>query len=485
MPRVLYLLFLVSLTSIILSGCGDSKSEDFVANDSNPTAATNTTIQLTGVVPRVLARNAQIPSGTVFIKVTLCEADGTVVPTPTTQVGLSGSRPLELANGEGLIGPNIVNASDIVVQLNRPVGVTLVKITYLDGNNLPLGRTASRVPADGGRTSVLNPPLLSPGQLLTCEVLPNQLSLSSDPGVNTAQLRVNGIFGAPSDGSPQDITALAQFVPTESPVASVSATGLVTGLRPGQTTVNVVVNGETKPVQVTVGNPDCTVSDQLAGPRTQVTGAGFTFQHTRDCHQAFTFGTFRVNNNSSRSFTITVAHTAPLQAIEVANDTDLIFASNTMLSLAPGASAVFRARYTNSETNSFSGDLTVLCDDGSGPPQTLRVPISGQILPAFTVGQNPINHTHTFGVSDCPDPIGAFPFTNNCDQSVMVTLDPGRVFSPAAPVTVAAGATVQIPISFDCGTANSFSELVRIRVASSNGTSTTNGPSVTVNIVAP
>lgn len=486
------LLFLV-LTPLVLFGCGDSGNEDFVlTGGTNSAEATpNTIIELTGVAPRVLARNAQVPDDTVFIKVTQCRPDGTVEPLDSARliflIPSGGADSLTLDKGEGRITTEIRNSQTIGLRFSRTVGVSLIKITYLDGNNLPVGRAAARVATDGSDEVVKNPPLIGrPGEIVTCEVVPSELELSIDPGSNTQQIRVNAVFGPPSTTDPRDIAALAQFATTNATVATVSEDGLITARAQGQATINVFVNGQTKTVQVTVGTPQCTVNDRVAGPRTQVIGSGFRFQHTLDCDEAFTFGTFRVTNNSDdRTVSLTVGHTGAAGSLQVANDDDLNFDSTATATLTPNSSAVFRVRYTNSETQSFQADVTAECDDGVGPPLILRVPVDAQILPLFTAGQQAIVHTHVFGVSNCPDPIGSFPFTNNCSQSVMVDLEFGRIFSPSAPLTVNPGATVQVPISFDCGTDQSFSEVVGLRVTGPNGVSTGDGPPVTVNIVDP
>jgi trimeric autotransporter adhesin len=75
-----------------------------------------------------------------------------------------------------------------------------------------------------------------------------------------------------SDGTTQDLTAQVQWSSSAANVASVDASGKVTGKSPGVATIQVMVNGVTGSTQVTVGSPVIVGVSPAPAPRPSGTG---------------------------------------------------------------------------------------------------------------------------------------------------------------------------------------------------------------------
>jgi uncharacterized protein YjdB len=85
----------------------------------------------------------------------------------------------------------------------------------------------------------------------------------------TVPLTATGTY---SDGTTQDLTAQAQWSSSAANMASVDASGAVTGKSPGVVTIQAMVNGVTGSTQVTVGSPVIVGVSPAPAPRPSGTG---------------------------------------------------------------------------------------------------------------------------------------------------------------------------------------------------------------------
>lgn len=454
-------LLLVLILCLLHVGCDSDFTEESSRQRGAP-AAPNTSIQLTGTVPRVMARNAQVPAAAERVEIMLCDELGRPVPGTAVNVDADGQLAGILVNGMGRITDTVRNANSVTLSFIRPAGVTLVKLIYRDVNGVIVGRAGVRVPTDQTRIEIENPPLLEKtGDPDTIRVRPPQVFLAVG---GTEVLDVQGDFEP--DFEFVSITNLAQFRSRMPAIATVSPTGVVDAVSEGQTIIDVFVEGERLTVEVVVGQPVVGVTQFLASNPADATGqsraseSGFVFDHVLDCDPTpRTLGRFRVENLSDKPIDLTIvagAHT------RIRDDSIQAAAFVEMLNfelVQPGSLLFIAVAFPGTTRESFTSQILVSGVGEAGTGNT-NVTVTGNMIPLVTVTPTLLEHTHVVSPETvCPDPVGTVTLRNNCNKTVEFAVTGGTHISATPPQgSIQPLGTVAVPLSFQCSTMTSFVE---------------------------
>lgn len=247
MPMTRHLgIALTTLLALICLGCGGGGGSTAAPASSGGTA------------------NPGVATGTVRLQSVLART----VPSTVTQFRATG---FDL-NGAVQFGPETVPKA-ATVEFRVPVTVTRLQLEYLAGN-LVVGIGSNTITVAAGQvTDLANFDFQDVNAALNqLSVNPPAPSLAS--GTNL-QLTAEGTF---SDNSQRDLSSSVSWTSSDTAVASVSSTGLVTALAPGTSSISVQIGGVSSQVSLTVTS--ATVASVNISPNPQTLAVGTSGQLT-------------------------------------------------------------------------------------------------------------------------------------------------------------------------------------------------------------
>ncbi|MNZ45674.1 gamma-glutamyl-gamma-aminobutyrate hydrolase [compost metagenome] len=348
---------------------GDGTTKD-VTHDvhwssSDPAIAT---VSLTGLVTAVAPGTATITgtldgqSATLSVTVTnaTLNAGGLTITVPpmTLAAGLTGQLAANGSYSDGSsvnVTPSVswtssdpavatVDASGLVTGV--ATGTATITGT-LDGQSATLSVTVTNATINAGGLTITVPPMtLAAGQ--------------------TGQLAANGSY---SDGSSVDVTASVSWVSSDPAVATVDASGLVTGVAPGTATITGTLGGQSATLSVTVSNAVLNAGGLTIATPPLTLAAGLTGQLVAN-------GSY--SDGSNVNVTTSVSWTSSNPAVaSVGLHTGLVTAVApgiaTITGTLNGETATLLVTVTNAAIN--PGGLTITV-----PPLTLAAGLTGQLV---------------------------------------------------------------------------------------------------------
>ena len=154
----------------------------------------------------------------------------------------------------------------------------------------------------------------------------------------TQQLKANATY---SDRSTSDVTSTASWASSNSAVATVSNTGLVTAVAPGSANITVTDGGQTATAAITVNAPQRVLTSIAITPQGGAIGVGTTLQLT---------ATGNYNDSSTSDLTSTAAWSSSATAIATVNTTGLVTAVAAGTTTITATSSSVNANVTVSVT---------------------------------------------------------------------------------------------------------------------------------------
>jgi uncharacterized protein YjdB len=274
-------------TASIATGQTQAFSADGIFSDGSTTDITNSvtwtssatnfaTVNSTGLASGVSAGAATITatsgsaSGTAALTVTAAVLTSIDVAPDDQIIPIGGQYQLILTgtysdNTTQTITNATWSSSDPTLASIDPVSGIVTGVA--DSNNNPVIITASF----GGMTNTTNV-YVTAAVAESLTITPTTSSIASG---TTQQYTVNQIY---SDGSIQPVTAELSWVSSSAATASISATGLATGLAPGQATITVAYGSMTAASTLTV--TQATLTTIVVTPSTTVVGVNGNVQFT-------------------------------------------------------------------------------------------------------------------------------------------------------------------------------------------------------------
>ncbi|MNG91808.1 gamma-glutamyl-gamma-aminobutyrate hydrolase [compost metagenome] len=347
----------------------DGTSADVTANvqwsNSDPAIAT---VSLTGLVTAVAPGTATITgtldgqSATLSVTVTnaTLSAGGLTITVPpmTLAAGLTGQLAANGSYSDGSsvnVTPSVswtssdpavatVDASGLVTGV--ATGTATITGT-LDGQSATLSVTVTNATLNVGGLTITTPPV----------------TLAAGQG---SQLAASGSY---SDGTTTDVTANVQWSSDNPAVATVDASGLVTGVAPGTATITGTLGGQSATLSVTVSNAVLNAGGLTIATPPLTLAAGLTGQLVAN-------GSY--SDGSNVNVTTSVSWTSSNPAVaSVGLHTGLVTAVApgiaTITGTLNGETATLLVTVTNAAIN--PGGLTITV-----PPLTLAAGLTGQLV---------------------------------------------------------------------------------------------------------
>lgn len=280
---------LSTLLTLICLGCGGGSSTSAPATTGG-------------------SNNASVVTGTVRLQSVLART----VPSTVTHFRATG---FDL-NGAVQFGPETVSKAT-TVEFIVPVTVTRLQIEYLAGSQV-VGIGSSTVAVVASQVTEL-----ANFDFQDVNVALNQLSLNppapSLASGTSLQLTALGTFG---DNSQRDLSSSVSWTSSDTAVATVSSTGLVTSLTPGTSSISVQLGTVSNQVNLTVTS--ATVTSINVSPNPQTLAVGTSGQLTATA--TFSDGsqqdvTSTANWNSSAPANATVNASGTVSSIGVGQTT--------------------------------------------------------------------------------------------------------------------------------------------------------------------
>ncbi|MNF42928.1 gamma-glutamyl-gamma-aminobutyrate hydrolase [compost metagenome] len=356
-------------SQLAASGAYDDGTTKDVTHDvhwssSNPAVAT---VDASGLVTAVAPGTATITgtldgqSATLSVTVTnaTLNAGGLTITVPpmTLAAGLTGQLAASGTYSDGTsadVTANVQWSSDPAIATVSLTGLVTavapgtVTITgTLDGQSATLSVTVTNATINAGGLTITVPPMtLAAGQ--------------------TGQLAANGSY---SDGSSVDVTASVSWVSSDPAVATVDASGLVTGVAPGTATITGTLGGQSATLSVTVSNAVLNAGGLTIATPPLTLAAGLTGQLVAN-------GSY--SDGSNVNVTTSVSWTSSNPAVaSVGLHTGLVTAVapgiTTITGTLNGETATLLVTVTNAAIN--PGGLTITV-----PPLTLAAGLTGQLV---------------------------------------------------------------------------------------------------------
>lgn len=262
-------LVLFSLVALLLSGC-DSGGDDFVLTGTNN-------------------NNNGGAQGNLVFQFTRAQA---VVPATTTTLGFEFFNSADPETGALVLEVEAEFANTVTV-LNVPTTAKAVVITAYDINEIPVGTFTVAVSVVPGATTTvgLNGVVFTPVTFDAIFVDPNpvNLSLGANPGA-TVQVEVIGVFSNDDEiiFDPATYAANGSFSSQNAAVATVGASGVVTAVANGSTSLDITytVNGVQRafqaPINVSTFAVETNAIEVVVGTTSAPVTALFNFNGVSD-----------------------------------------------------------------------------------------------------------------------------------------------------------------------------------------------------------
>ncbi|MGI4755738.1 MAG: Ig-like domain-containing protein, partial [Janthinobacterium lividum] len=190
----------------------------------------------------------------------ITSASGTLQVTPATLVSVALS-PLSAQIAKGTrqqftVTGTYTDGTTVDLSSQATWTSTDSSVVSIDANGLAAGTgigTAQVTAAIGGKSATTSNFSVSAATLVSVAFQPTQISLAKGTGTSVT------VIGTFTDGSTQDLTAMAIFTSSNTTVAQIDQSGAVTGLAPGTSTISMQVNGVSNSLNVTV-TPEVLIS---------------------------------------------------------------------------------------------------------------------------------------------------------------------------------------------------------------------------------
>ena len=357
-------------SQLAASGAYDDGTTKDVTHDvhwssSNPAVATvDASGLVTAVAPGTATITGTLDGQSATLSVTVTNATLNVggltitVPPLTLAVGLTGQLAASGTYSDGTSADVTANvqwdSSDPAIatvsltgQVTAVAPGTATITGILDGQSATLSVTVTNATINAGGLTITVPPMtLAAGQ--------------------TGQLAANGSY---SDGSSVDVTASVSWVSSDPAVATVDASGLVTGVAPGTATITGTLGGQSATLSVTVSNAVLNAGGLTIATPPLTLAAGLTGQLVAN-------GSY--SDGSNVNVTTSVSWTSSNPAVaSVGLHTGLVTAVApgiaTITGTLNGETATLLVTVTNAAIN--PGGLTITV-----PPLTLAAGLTGQLV---------------------------------------------------------------------------------------------------------
>ncbi|VEG94961.1 Bacterial Ig-like domain (group 2) [Aeromonas encheleia] len=332
---------------------------------SDPAVATvDASGLVTGVAPGTATITGTLDGQSATLSVTVTNATLNVggltitVPPLTLAVGLTGQLAASGTYSDGTSADVTANVqwdtSDPAIATVSLTGLvtavapgTATITGILDGQSATLSVTVTNATINAGGLTITVPPMtLAAGQ--------------------TGQLAANGNY---SDGSSVDVTASVTWVSSDPAVATVDASGLVTGVAPGTATITGTLGGQSATLLVTVSNAVLIAGGLTIATPPLTLAAGLTGQLVAN-------GSYSDGSNVNVTTSVSWASSNPAVA-SVGLHTGLVTAVapgiTTITGTLNGETATLLVTVTNAAIN--PGGLTITV-----PPLTLAAGLTGQLV---------------------------------------------------------------------------------------------------------